>query len=57
MQGDLRTGLYLEIEAYNRLIPTEDRLESIIAAIQRSLVFRSADSRTESVKFFEDRIG
>ncbi|WP_250517123.1 enoyl-CoA hydratase-related protein [Caballeronia sp. INDeC2] len=31
MQGDLRTGLYLEIEAYNRLIPTEDRLEGISA--------------------------
>ncbi len=43
MQGDLRTGLYLEIEAYNRLIPTEDRLESIsiqrkaVAALQRPL--------------------
>ncbi|MDR5774138.1 MULTISPECIES: enoyl-CoA hydratase-related protein [unclassified Caballeronia] len=31
MQGDLRTGLYLEIEAYNRLIPTADRLEGISA--------------------------
>jgi enoyl-CoA hydratase/carnithine racemase len=31
MQGDLRTGLYVEIEAYNRLIPTEDRLEGISA--------------------------
>jgi enoyl-CoA hydratase/carnithine racemase len=31
MQGDLRTGLYLEIEAYNRLIPTENRLEGISA--------------------------
>jgi enoyl-CoA hydratase/carnithine racemase len=31
MQGDLRTGLYLEIEAYNRLIPTSDRLEGISA--------------------------
>jgi hypothetical protein len=31
MQADLRTGLYVEIEAYNRLIPTEDRLEGISA--------------------------
>lgn len=31
MQCDLRTGLYAEIEAYRRLIPTEDRLEGIRA--------------------------
>jgi enoyl-CoA hydratase/carnithine racemase len=31
MQADLRTGLYVEIEAYNRLIPTADRLEGISA--------------------------
>lgn len=31
MQADLHTGLYVEIEAYNRLIPTEDRLEGISA--------------------------
>jgi enoyl-CoA hydratase/carnithine racemase len=31
MQGDLRTGLYVEIEAYHRLIPTADRLEGISA--------------------------
>lgn len=31
MQGDLHTGLYVEIEAYNRLIPTADRLEGISA--------------------------
>ena len=31
MQVDLRTGLYTEIEAYYRLIPTEDRREGINA--------------------------
>ncbi|KIG07603.1 enoyl-CoA hydratase-related protein [Caballeronia concitans] len=31
IQGDLRTGLYVEIEAYNRLIPTSDRQEGISA--------------------------
>jgi enoyl-CoA hydratase/carnithine racemase len=31
MQSDLNTGLFIEIEAYNRLIPTEDRLEGISA--------------------------
>lgn len=29
MQTDLRTGLRFEIEAYNRLVPTEDRMEGI----------------------------
>ncbi|MCU0944020.1 MAG: enoyl-CoA hydratase-related protein [Rubritepida sp.] len=29
MQMDLRTGLRFEIEAYNRLVPTEDRREGI----------------------------
>nr|WP_232338241.1 enoyl-CoA hydratase-related protein [Bordetella flabilis] len=31
MQADLHTGLFVEIEAYNRLIPTADRLEGINA--------------------------
>ncbi len=31
LAGDLRTGLFVEIEAYNRLIPTADRLEGIEA--------------------------
>jgi enoyl-CoA hydratase/carnithine racemase len=31
IQSDLRTGLYVEIEAYNRLIPTADRQEGISA--------------------------
>lgn len=31
MQSDLNTGLFIEIEAYNRLIPTQDRLEGISA--------------------------
>jgi len=31
LQADLRTGLRIEIEAYNRLIGTEDRLEGIAA--------------------------
>jgi enoyl-CoA hydratase/carnithine racemase len=35
LQTDLRTGLFLEIEAYNRLIPTEDRHEGINAFNQK----------------------
>ena len=35
LQADLRTGLYLEIEAYYRLIPTQDRLEGIAAYNQK----------------------
>jgi enoyl-CoA hydratase/carnithine racemase len=31
MQMDLRTGLFFEIEAYSRLIGTEDRMEGIRA--------------------------
>ena len=31
LQGDLATGLRFEIEAYNRLVPTEDRREGIRA--------------------------
>lgn len=31
MQMDLRTGFFFEIEAYSRLIPTEDRREGIVA--------------------------
>ncbi len=31
LQADLRTGLRLEVEAYNRLVGTEDRLEGIRA--------------------------
>jgi enoyl-CoA hydratase/carnithine racemase len=31
LQMDLKSGLYFEIEAYNRLIPTEDRREGIRA--------------------------
>jgi enoyl-CoA hydratase/carnithine racemase len=31
MQMDLRTGMYFEIEAYSRLIPTDDRQEGIRA--------------------------
>ncbi len=41
MQTDLRTGLFVEIEAYNRLIPTADRLEGISAYNEkREPVFR-----------------
>ncbi|HUA76691.1 MAG TPA: enoyl-CoA hydratase-related protein [Acetobacteraceae bacterium] len=40
-QMDLRTGLFMEIEAYNRLIPSEDRQEGIAAYNQkRKPVFR-----------------
>jgi enoyl-CoA hydratase/carnithine racemase len=31
MDMDLRSGLMFEIEAYNRLVPTEDRLEGVLA--------------------------
>lgn len=31
LQMDLRTGLRFEIEAYNRLVPTEDRREGILS--------------------------
>jgi enoyl-CoA hydratase len=31
LQMDLRTGFRFEIEAYNRLVPTEDRLEGVRA--------------------------
>ncbi len=31
LQMDLRTGMFFEIEAYNRLVGTEDRLEGVLA--------------------------
>ena len=31
MQTDLRIGLAFEIEAYNRLVTTEDRREGVLA--------------------------
>ena len=31
MQMDLRTGMFFEIDAYNRLVPTEDRREGVRA--------------------------
>jgi enoyl-CoA hydratase len=31
MQTDRTTGLGIEVEAYNRLVPTEDRLEGVRA--------------------------
>jgi enoyl-CoA hydratase/carnithine racemase len=31
LQGDLLTGYRFEIEAYNRLVPTEDRHEGVRA--------------------------
>jgi len=41
LQGDLATGLRFEIEAYNRLVPTEDRREGIRAFNEkRKPVFR-----------------
>jgi enoyl-CoA hydratase/carnithine racemase len=41
MQMDLRTGLRFEIEAYNRLVPTEDRREGIASFNEkRKPVFR-----------------
>jgi enoyl-CoA hydratase/carnithine racemase len=35
MQVDLHTGLRFEIEAYNRLVPTEDRREGIRAFVEK----------------------
>ena len=41
LQADLRTGLRIEVEAYNRLVGTEDRLEGIAAFNEkRKPVFR-----------------
>lgn len=31
LQMDLRTAMFFEIEAYNRLVPTEDRREGVLA--------------------------
>ncbi|HEX9533984.1 MAG TPA: enoyl-CoA hydratase-related protein, partial [Stellaceae bacterium] len=31
MQVDLANGMMLEIEAYNRMVPTEDRREGVLA--------------------------
>lgn len=35
MRMDLRTGMFFEIDAYNRLVPTEDRREGVLAFNQR----------------------
>jgi enoyl-CoA hydratase len=41
MQMSLWDGLAFEIEAYNRLVPTEDRREGVLAFNERrKLVFR-----------------
>ncbi|WP_417426793.1 enoyl-CoA hydratase/isomerase family protein [Hoeflea sp.] len=41
LQMDVRTGMFFEIEAYNRLIPTEDRQEGINAFVEkRPAVFK-----------------
>jgi enoyl-CoA hydratase/carnithine racemase len=34
-ETDLRTGLAIEIEAYNRTVPTADRREGILAAREK----------------------
>ena len=31
LQMDLASGMMLEIEAYNRMVPTEDRREGVLA--------------------------
>ncbi len=31
MRMDLRTGMFFEVDAYNRLVPTEDRREGVLA--------------------------
>jgi enoyl-CoA hydratase/carnithine racemase len=42
LQGDLLTGYLFEIEAYNRLVTTEDRLEGVRAFNEkRPPVFRA----------------
>jgi enoyl-CoA hydratase/carnithine racemase len=35
LQVDLHTGLRIEIEAYNHLVPTEDRREGIRAFVEK----------------------
>lgn len=35
MRMDLRTGMFFEIDAYNRLVPTEDRREGVLAFNER----------------------
>ncbi len=35
MQMDLRSGMMFEIEAYNRMVPTEDRREGVLAFNER----------------------
>jgi enoyl-CoA hydratase/carnithine racemase len=35
MQMDLASGMMLEIEAYNRMVPTEDRREGVAAFNER----------------------
>jgi enoyl-CoA hydratase len=39
MQMSLRDGLAFEIEAYNRLVPTEDRGEGVLASSAESQSF------------------
>jgi enoyl-CoA hydratase/carnithine racemase len=35
LQVDLHTGLRFEVEAYNRMVPTEDRREGIRAFVEK----------------------
>lgn len=35
MRMDLRTGMFFEIDAYNRLVPTDDRREGVLAFNER----------------------
>ena len=35
LQTDLHSGLKIEIEAYNHLVPTEDRREGIRAFVEK----------------------
>ena len=35
MRMALRTGMLFEIDAYNRLVPTEDRREGVLAFNER----------------------
>ena len=37
LQMDLKRGFMFEIEAYNRMVPTEDRREGIAAFLEKRL--------------------
>jgi len=53
LQSSLREGLALEIEAYNRMVPTEDRREGVLAFKREAArpVSRGGESAPQSNRF------